>query len=101
MELRPITLQEDKSHELYASDDCQNLLAMYEKFYPKIGYHFPWVGYFIELPDKIVGTCGFVGQPKDNKVEIAYWTFKDYEGKDIASLGCKALLNIVYKEDPN
>jgi [ribosomal protein S5]-alanine N-acetyltransferase len=47
MKLVPITQQEDKTNELYASADCQMLFAMHDDFYPKIGYNFPWVGYFI------------------------------------------------------
>ena len=61
MKLKPITQQEDKTNEIYASADCQTLLAMYAEFYSKIGYNFPWIGYFVVSQDKIVGSCGFVG----------------------------------------
>jgi RimJ/RimL family protein N-acetyltransferase len=101
MKLIPITQQEDKTNELYASADCQTLLAMYDDFYPKIGYNFPWVGYFIVRQDKIVGSCSFVGQPIDGKVEIAYWTFKEFEGQGIASFACKELVSIAYRTDPS
>lgn len=101
MNLRPITLQEDKSNEFYASFDCQTLLAMYENFYPKIGYNIPWVGYFVTIQDKIVGSCGFTGQPKDGKVELAYWTFKEFEGQGIASFACKELVTIAKRTDPS
>lgn len=100
MILRPITLQENKSNESYASDDCQQLLSMYDDFYPKIGFNFPWVGYFVVRQDQIVGSCGFTGQPKDGKVEIAYWTFKEFEGQGIASFACKELISIAYQADP-
>jgi len=100
MILRPIALQENKSNESYASADCQQLLGMYEDFYPKIGYNIPWVGYFVVRQDKIVGSCGFTGQPKDGKVEIAYWTFKEFEGQGIASFACKELISMAYQVDP-
>ncbi len=89
MNLRLITLNEDKTSEEYTSAECQELLNMYIDFYPKIGFNIPWVGYFVVRQDQIVGSCGFVGQPKDGKVEIAYWTFKDFEGQGIASFACQ------------
>lgn len=101
MNLKPITLQEDKSNETYASADCQQLLSMYDDFYPKIGFNIPWVGYFVIRQDKIVGSCGFVGRPKDGKVEVAYWTFKEFEGQGIASFACKELVSIAYRTDPS
>jgi len=101
MKLKPITQQEDKSNELYTSSDCQTLLAMYDDFYPKIGYNFPWVGYFVVRQDKIVGSCSFVGQPIDGKVELSYWTFKEFEGQGIASFACKELVIIAKQADPS
>lgn len=100
MKLRPINLQEDKSDRLYASDDCQMLLGMYDDFYPKTGFHRPWIGYFVMKADEVVGSCSFVGQPKDGKVEIAYWTFTAFEGQGIASFACKELVSIAYQADP-
>ncbi len=101
MILRLITLNEDKTNEAYASADCQLLLNMYNDFYPKIGFTIPWVGYFVVRQGKIVGSCGFVGQPKNGKVEIAYWTFKEFEGQGIASFACKQLVTITYQTDPS
>lgn len=101
MILRPITLQEDKSNKEYASPYCQQLLGIYEDFYPKIGFNLPWVGYFVIKDDTIVGSCGFVGQPTGGKVELAYWTFKEYEGQGIASFACKELVKIAKQTDPS
>ncbi len=100
MNLRPITTNEDKTKEEYASADCQQLLNMYDDFYPEIGFNIPWVGYFVMKQNKIVGSCGFVGQPKAGKVEIAYWTFKEFEGQGIASFACKELVSIAFQADP-
>lgn len=100
MQLKPISIQEDKTKPEYASPECQQLLSMYEQFYPTIGFHLPWVGYFIISDNTIVGSCGFVGQPQHGKVEMAYWTFQPYEGKGIASFACKELIEIARKSDP-
>jgi RimJ/RimL family protein N-acetyltransferase len=62
------------------------------EFYPKIGFHLPWVGYFVLDNNQVVGTGGFTGPPKDGKVEIAYWTFKQFEGKGVASFTCSELI---------
>ena len=100
MELKAIEINLDKTNDFYSSDDCQILLKSYEEYYPKIGYNLPWVGYFVVRDNQIVGSCGFTGQPKEGKVEIAYWTFKDYEGQGIASFSCKELVLISQQYDP-
>jgi RimJ/RimL family protein N-acetyltransferase len=99
MNLRVIERHEDKTNEAYNSSECQQLLEAYEDFYPKIGFDLPWVGYFVMRDEKIVGSCGFVGRPKDGVVEIAYWTFKEFEGQGIASFACQELVSIAHKAD--
>ena len=99
MELKPIELNIDKSEEIYASENCQLLLNVYNDYYKIIGYNFPWVGYFVCRGNEIVGSCGFKGQPKDGKVEIAYWTFKEYERQGIATFSCKELILISQQFD--
>lgn len=99
--LDPIPLKADKTKEIYSSEDCQNLLNMWEEFYPTIGYNFPWVGYVVKQNDIIVGACAFTGPPKENKVEVSYWTFKEHEGKGISSWSCKELVSIAKRTDPN
>jgi [ribosomal protein S5]-alanine N-acetyltransferase len=100
MELKLIELDMDKSEEIHTSDNCQTLLNVYADYYQEIGFNLPWVGYFVVRDDKIVGSCGFKGQPKDGKVEIAYWTFKEYERQGIASFSCKELVRISQKTAP-
>lgn len=101
MKLKPITQNEDKTNQAYVSADCQQLLQMYDDFYPKIGFNIPWIAYFVVRQDKIVGSCSFVGQPQEGKVEVAYWTFKEFEGQGIASFACKELVRIAKQTDPN
>lgn len=101
MHLTTITLREDRNLPLYASEDCQQLLKMYEEYYPTIGFNLPWVGYFIIRDDQIVGSCGFTGAPKDETVELAYWTFKSCEGQGVASFACRELIRIAREANPN
>jgi len=100
IELKSIELNLDKSNKLYSSDDCQMLLKSYDEYYLKIGFNLPWVGYFVIRENQIVGSCGFTGQPKEGKVEIAYWTFNEYERQGIASFSCKELISISQQYDP-
>ncbi|MFA7380328.1 MAG: GNAT family N-acetyltransferase [Bacteroidia bacterium] len=100
MRLRILQQQEDKTAHLFESADCQTLLQMYEEYYPQIGFHLPWVAYLVVRESQVVGSCSFIGQPHEGKVEIAYWTFKEFEGQGIASFACKELLKIAQNADP-
>lgn len=100
MELRVIHMNEDKTNDMYASADCQQLIDSMNEYYPQIGFNLPWVGYFVVKDNQIVGTGGFTGQPKNGSVEIAYWTFKAFEGQGIASNTCKELVAISKRTDP-
>lgn len=66
-----------------------------------MGYDFPWVAYLIIRNNQVLGTGSFTGKPRDGQVEIAYWTFKAFEGQGIASFACKELISIAKKENPN
>lgn len=100
MELRILQLNEDKSDKLFATNACQTLLEMYDEYYRKIGFNLPWVSYLVIRQDQVIGTCSFTGQPKDGKVEIAYWTFKEFEGQGVATFACKELISIAKSTDP-
>lgn len=99
MKLIPIQINEDKSKEVFSTKNCQDLLKAYDNYYPIIGFTLPWVGYFIYKENAIVGSCGFTGKPINNQVEIAYWTFTEYENKGIASFACQELIKIAKSEN--
>jgi|CXWL01.1.fsa_nt_gi RimJ/RimL family protein N-acetyltransferase len=100
MTLQPINIGEDKTKEIYANADCQGVLKTYDDFYKKIGFNPPWIGYFIIRDNQVAGVCGFTGQPQNGKVEIAYHTFKQFEGQGIATASCEQLILISGKADP-
>jgi len=100
MKLTVIDIEQDKTNKIYSSTNCQQVIGMYEDYYPKIGFHLPWVGYFVVRQNTVVGSCGFMGQPKNGTVEIAYWTFKEFEGQGIASFSCNELISICKYTDP-
>jgi [ribosomal protein S5]-alanine N-acetyltransferase len=100
LELEPIPLHADKTRPEYASEDCQLGLKMWEEYYPTIGFNTPWIGYFIKQDNIIVGSCAFTGTPNNNRVEVSYWTFKQHEGKGIASHACRELISIAKAANP-
>ena len=100
IELRILQLKENKTDKIFESTDCQILLEMYESYYPKIGFNLPWVAYLVMRDNHIVGLGSFKGQPTDGKVEIAYWTFKEFEGQGISSFICSELISISQRFDP-
>lgn len=100
MELRILQQHENKTDHLFASADCQTLLQIYDDYYPKTGFNLPWVAYLVLRENKVVGVCSFTSQPDNGKVEIAYWTFKEFEGQGIASFACKELIKIAQNADP-
>lgn len=101
MELKAIELNIDKSEEIYAAVECQQLIDAMMDFYPKIGFHKPWIGYFAVRDYEVVGAGGFTGKPEVGKVEIAYGTFKRFEGQGIASFICKQLITIAKTSEWN
>lgn len=100
MELRILHQHEDGSDPIFGSEDCQALLQMWADYYPKIGFNLPWVAYLVVRQDQVVGSCGFTGKPIDGKVEIAYWTFKEFEGQGISTFACNELVKIAQNAHP-
>jgi RimJ/RimL family protein N-acetyltransferase len=75
----------------------QDMAAFWKKFMLSVGATPPWIGYLaVDCPGKtIVGTCAFKGNPnQDNSVEIAYFTFPEFEGKGYATVMARTLIGI-------
>ncbi len=100
MELRILQPNEDRTAAIFSGEDCRQLLDIYEDYYPKVGFYPPWVGYLVMRDGVVVGTCGFTGKPSGGAVELAYWTFSEYEGQGVASYACRALIEIAKSTDP-
>ena len=91
MELIPIAPDSKAPTEACAEIHGQTL-----DYYKLIGYHEPWISYYLKADGEIVGTCAFKGAPsgEKNKVEIAYYTFEPFEGKGYGTRMCALLLDI-------
>lgn len=68
--------------------------------YRRIGYVEPWVGYVAVDGGQGVGGGAFVGAPRDNCVEIAYFTLKENEGRGYATRTVGALIEIARRYEP-
>ncbi len=55
------------------------------RMYRSGGFEPPWIGYLAVSERLTVGTCAFKNAPVDGRVEIAYFTFPEFEGRGIAT----------------
>src|SRR5690242_404626 len=67
--------------------------------YARAGFEEPWIGYFALAGETVVGTCGYKAKPQDGRVEIAYFTFPEYEGCGYASAMGARLVAIARERD--
>ncbi len=68
--------------------------------YRRIGYVEPWVGYVAVDDGEGVGGGAFVGAPRDNCVEIAYFTVSGKEGQGYATRTVAGLIDIARRTEP-
>lgn len=101
MQLKILTLKENQQEAPYNTPDCQQLLTIYEDYYSKVAFEPPWVAYMVMKEGQVVGSCSFVQPPKEGQVEIAYWTFQEFEGQGVASFACQELIKIAQEANPN
>jgi len=79
-----------------ALEVCESTTALYRKE----GFVPPWIGYLAVEGSQIVGTCAFKSPPRGNRVEIAYFTFPQHEGKGLASEMARLLIAIARAASP-
>lgn len=76
------------------------VIQAYETFYPKVGFHPPWIGYFALHDGTVVGVGGYKGPPSNGVVEIAYGSVPEYEGKGVSTQTCRYLTELALSHDP-
>lgn len=67
--------------------------------YARKGFEPPWIGYIALQGEQPVGTCGFTAPPRDSRVELAYFTFPEFERRGIATSMAKALVALSVARD--
>ena len=68
------------------------------ELYGTVGFEEPWIGYLALAEGTPVGTCAFKSLPHDGRVEIAYFTFPDFEGRGFATAMAAELLAIARRD---
>ncbi|MEJ1238522.1 GNAT family N-acetyltransferase [Chryseolinea sp. T2] len=100
VELRLIQPTLEQNIDFLSRLESTEILDMTIKFYARVGYSLPWVGYFAMIDDAIVGSAGFKGRPLQGRVEIAYGTLPLYQHRGIGTEICKLLVHIARTTDP-
>jgi [ribosomal protein S5]-alanine N-acetyltransferase len=101
MHLIPIDVDDSRNDAFRSNPDCADVLNVYPMYYQMIGYSIPWIGYFATKDGKeIIGTGGFKGRPRHNRVEIAYGIFKRHERRGFGTELCKELVSLALRTDP-
>jgi len=101
MHLLPIkrTLPEN---EIFAKNPlCKETLGMCIEFYKRVGFMPPWICYFVEENEELIGSAAFKGRPINNTVEISYGTNEQYRQKGIGTKICKQLVELSLATDPS
>jgi [ribosomal protein S5]-alanine N-acetyltransferase len=70
------------------------------RLYGSVGYGPPWIGYLAFEGDTCVGACGFKAPPQNNRVEIAYFTFPEYESRGVATQMASELIRLAREKLP-
>ena len=62
--------------------------------YGRKGFQPPWIGYLAVEAGEVRGSCGFAGPPENGEVEIAYFTFPEFERKGVATRMARELIRL-------
>lgn len=82
------------------SDAARGACLASASLYNSVGFTPPWIGYLCVVDGACVGTCAFKSAPRNNQVEIAYFTFPDHEGRGYATAMGQALIDIARAQVP-
>ena len=101
MELVAITKNGETAKPLpTAPKIAEETVQAMTQLYRAVGYEPPWIGYVALEENICVGICGFKSPPENNRVEIAYFTFPEYESRGIATRMATELVRIALNKMP-
>lgn len=101
LELLPIHPTPGENAHYLPQLKSTEVLDLTIKYFARIGYSFPWIGYFVSLDGSIVGSAAFKGRPMHGRVEIAYGTNPEFQHRGIGTQICRCLLEVAYAADPD
>ena len=94
MNFLPITEELVNSPAVKSSEFLTGVCSATLAIYPEAGPFYPWVGYLVEEQNMLIGACAFKSPPINGTVEIAYFTFPEYERRGKATNMATQLLEI-------
>lgn len=101
MTLLPIEQDVSLNNKFIENLECAGILSVFPDYYNRVGFNRPWIGYFATIDGvEIIGCGGYKGKPQEGKIEIAYHTFKDFEGQGIGTEICRQLVLLSLQTDP-
>lgn len=101
MKLIPIKEELEENQEFLNNPFCKETLHMTIDFYKRVGFVPPWIGYYAQLNDQLVGSAGIKGKPVNGKIEIAYGTMEQFRNQGIGTKICKELVELSLRTDPS
>ena len=99
MKLIPVKQFAEENTELAAFPDWANMVQMSVDYYTRVGFNPPWISYYAQENGQLVGCGGFKGRPVNGQVEIAYYTFPDYEQTGVGGRMCRELVELAQQTD--
>lgn len=98
--LIPIRETLEENQDFAADPACQETIYMTIDFYKKVGYAPPWICYYVQKKNELVGSAGIKGKPVNGTIEIAYGTMEHHRQKGIGTEICKLLVDLSLQTDP-
>ncbi len=94
--VRLVALGRDGSvgEQVESTRHIASAIGMTVKMYVEGGFLPPWIGYIALADGVAVGACAFTSAPSNGRVEIAYSTFPDFEGRGVATAMARELIAI-------
>lgn len=81
-------------------DIARQVMKSTAEMYRSTGFQPPWIGYLALEDGGCVGTCAFKSAPRNNEVELAYFTFSGEEGRGVATRMAAQLIQIARSAMP-
>ena len=100
LQLLPILPIYEDNQDLLADPACKDTLRASVDYYGTIGFYPPWICYIASKDKRLVGGAGIKGRPVNNKIEIAYGTFPEFQRQGIGTEICAALVSLALNADP-
>lgn len=90
-----------RGHEGILPEVTTEIFRATVKLYESVGFEEPWIGYLALAGSTPVGTCSFKSPPRDERVEIAYFTFPEFEGRGFATAMAAQLVAVARQHRPS